>query len=261
MAINRERKPTSPDLDIFGDDEEAGTNEEREADSNSMDIFGESAEEAKAEGEDEEASKKEDAEEGSEEVAAEGEPDWASIFGDEPETEEKAEGTEGNETDGESQIDPEIENLLKEVEDTQDKDDRDDIITELRKKLVDQQVEIDSLSRHKQVLNDKLMASSASDTELGIYKETISKLESNPRLRALVRYASSSDEGQKNKFVTILGDLLEEATGQDVSSLLDKSRGDKAKAALGGKSSAAPAGKSSDEEEPMDYEESITSLF
>ena len=54
--------------------------------------------------------------------------------------------------------------------------------------------------------------------------------------------------------------MVEKLTGQDIAGLLDKSRTDKAKAALGASPSAAPAGKE-EEEKPMDYEESISRLW
>lgn len=257
MADIRERKIASPDLDIFGDDVENEEATDREADANSMDIFGEDAEEAKAEGE---AAADASAGEAGE---AEGEgPDWDSIFGasDEVETKEE-EAAEGNEAEGGEKLDPELEALLKDVSNAEEKDERDDVIADLRQKLVDKQIENDALTRHKEVLNEKLMNSSTSDTELGLYRETIAKLEENPKLRALVKFFGSEDEKAKGRVTTVLADLLETVTGQDVSGLLDKSRTDKTKAALGAQSSASPAGKSKDSDEPMDYEESVSALW
>ena len=174
---------------------------------------------------------------------------------------EEGEGTEGKEVEGDEQLDEEIDELLTKAGEEDDKDERDDIISQLRQKLVDQQVEIDSLSRHRDVLNEKLMSSSSADTELGMYKDVISRLESNPKLRALVRYSEMKDEAQKNRAVTILADLLEEATGQDVSSLLDKSRSDKAKAALGAAPSPGSPGKGEKEDKNLDYESSTSQLW
>lgn len=250
----------SPDLDIFGSEEET-SEADRAADENSMDIFGEDAEEAKAEAE-AEGESEESGEEKSETAEGEdGELDWTSIFGEDSSEGETADKENKEDEGKDSELDPEIESLLTEASGADDVDERDSIIDELRQKLVDQQVEIDALTRHKQVLNDKLMASSASDTELGMYKETISQLESNPKLRALVRYVVKTDDTSKNRAIGILADMLEDLTGQDISSTLEKSRNDKAKAALGGTPSAAPSGKSEEEEGPMDYEESISSLF
>ena len=256
MAVTRERKVASPDLDLFGDDtEETSADAERDGDSKSMDIFGEDAaaeadkSEAEAEGAKPEA-------ETAGEATAEGEPDWASIFGE-------AEATEGKEATpeaGDETLDPEIDELLKQAEEAEEKDERDDVISTLRQKLVDQQVELDASNRQKEILNEKLMASAANDTELGMYKDVITKLDNSPKLRALVRYSDASEESAKNRAINILAEMLEDMTGQDVSSLLDKTRADKAKAALGGNSSAAPSAKP-EEEKDMDYEESVSSLW
>lgn len=259
MAGSRERKVASPDLDIFGDDAGEVSEEARETDAKTMDIFGEDAEE--------EASKAEDSKEGEGEAASadgEGEPDWASIFGGSSEA--STEGEEGKEgeavvAEGDETLDPEIDDLLKQAEAAEEKDERDDVISELRKRLVDQQVELDAASRQKDILNEKLMASAASDTELGMYKDVIGKLESNPKLRALVRYADSSEEPSKNRAINILAEMLEDMTGQDISTLLDKTRTDKAKAALGSQGSATQASTKKDEEKDMDYDESVSSLW
>ena len=123
------------------------------------------------------------------------------------------------------------------------------------------QIELDAATRQKQILNEKLMDSTASDTEYGMHKDTISKLESNPKLRALVRFMGDSSDTSKSRSITILSDLIEDLTGQDISTLLDKTRAEKTKAALGGNSSAGESNKSDKADANMDYDESVSSLW
>lgn len=96
MAIARERKVASPDLDIFGNDEAENLDNQAEGDSKSMDIFGneDTAEEAG------ETSTEESSEDKSTETGTtEGEPDWASIFGEDTESETEADADKETESE------------------------------------------------------------------------------------------------------------------------------------------------------------------
>jgi len=245
----RERKILSPDLDIFGDENESVTGtdwEEREMED--LDIFGglwDQPTDAKDETSTEDSTE-------TDATTSEGDTKTET---NEWEDEEK--------TDEELKLDKLFDDAEAEAKQTWNVD-LQNMIDELRNQLTDTLADNKIKDKQLEVLNEKLMGKTWEDTWMSMYKWLIDKLEANPKILMLAKFWWDVENPKiKQKMVNILADSLYELTGQDVSDLIDQSQADKIVAATGWSSSSeSPSFKEKKEDtENMDYEQSINDLF
>lgn len=229
------------DLDIFWDDlpeSEEGTTES--ADDASMDIFWWAL--------DEEETSTPDAEE------------EAVVEETTEEPTEEEETTEGNE----EELDVDLEKLFEEIENAASDDSETlQLVDELRKEVADLSTQNAILQKKNDSLNEKLMEQVWTDSNMWMYKWVIDKLEENPKLMVLVKNFGNTDDKIKQRLTWIVSDIIFDLTWQDISEMLDQAQSTKITSLMGAwwKEAPAPVKESKEKEEPMDYEESISSLF
>jgi hypothetical protein len=217
--MERVKKALAPDLDIFNQAEEAGEGEKPTgengdaqpggAQSNGESIFAgnpDFEEKAKPADEKKEDPKPEDAK------APEGEEKKTA-----PEAEKK-EDTKAEE------LDPELAKLFEDLEKAADKNGNDSkfmkMLEEAQSAAVEDKLTIAQLSKKNEILERRLMESSGSDAEAAPYRKLIEKVDSEPRLNAVVRLWGEDNDRAKARLTSLLAELVKDVTGEDVSDLL-----------------------------------------
>ena len=261
----RARNTISADLDIFGDSTGDVTNE------GTFDIFGD---ESPVEGEDSISEEDkalvdnlfgEEANNDTSNSEATSTTEWDNATDDVADANADTSSSEtngdanGDETD--ESLTPELDELLTEIKDSTDDSEKDTLVNELRDKLITAQTEASLKDKQIQVLNEKLMESAGSSSEYEIARPVLDKVNSNPKLKALIRLAGATEDTQKNKYVELLSSLVYDATGEDISELIENSAKSKISGALGTGSNSAPNIDEEKEEKPMDFEESTSRLW
>lgn len=231
---------SASDLDIFGSDASGETAEEEGDESiinNGKDDDGE-------------ADKKDVAEDKKEEPKGADE-----VKNSESKPEDKPEPANGAEEPAEVK-DPEIAKLFEKIEDEAMKDLKASkqneelmkLVNELQSKLADKELEASSHKTRADKYQEKLMSSSDSENEWKLYEPQVRKLESNPKLMALVKLWGSDNEKAKDRLVKTASDIFEELTGEDPTSVLDDRRKAAVAAMTKKPSPSAPAGRGGAEE-------------
>lgn len=237
---------------------------------------------------------------GAGDVAGDGTDDWTDMFGlDESESNTESssedasdenkevtdvgEWTEGSDsssdstewdgsdatgkTDDVDPVDAEMESLFKQLEDEASSDNpeqnvMDDIINELRMKSAEDATQIAFLTKKNESLENRLLEFASKDTDQVMNQPLITKVEADPKLRAIIHLSWNQDEAAKQKLSTLLGQMYSELTGVDVSSLAEESQNSKMAAALGAnKNSGWYIDGNPRESIPVSYEESISELW
>ena len=109
----------------------------------------------------------------------------------------------------------------------------DEIIDELRMSAAQKDTEISFLRKQLETLQNRVMESASRETDQALNQPLITKVEADPKLRAIIHLSGGADEGQKQKLARILSEYYAELTGTDLSSLLENQQNDKVMAALG----------------------------
>lgn len=169
--------------------------------------------------------------------------------------------TDKTSTEETEELAPDIENLLEEIKDSTDNDEKDTLVEQLRSKLIESETSLMLAQKQNQVLNERLLEQTGSSSEYEIARPVLDKINANPKLKAVIRLAWANDDIQKQKLADILSSLLYDVTGEDVSELIENSMKSKIQGALGTGSNSNASIKEEEEEKPMDFEESVTRLF
>lgn len=170
-------------------------------------------------------------------------------------------------TAGADPVDAEMEALFKQLEseagsENPEQNVMDDIINELRMKSAEDATQIAFLSKQNESLQNRLLESASKDTDHVLNQPLISKVEADPKLRAIIHLSGNQDEAAKQKYARLLGDMYSELTGVDITSLAEESQNSKMAAALGaGKSGWAQVDGNPRESIPVSYEESTNELW
>lgn len=173
--------------------------------------------------------------------------------------------TEG--TDGTDPVDAEMEALFKQLEseaasENPESNVMDDIINELRMKSAEDSTQMAFLTKQNESLQNRLLEYASKDTDQVMNQPLISKVEADPKLRAIIHLTGNQDEAAKQKLARLLGDTYSELTGIDITSLAEESQNSKMAAALGaGKSGWAQVDGNPRESIPVSYEESTNNLW
>ena len=164
-------------------------------------------------------------------------------------------------------LDAEMETLFKQLEteassDNPEQNVMDDIINELRMTAAQRDTEISFLKKQVETLQNRVLESASRETDQAINQPLISKVEADPRLRAIVHLSWNQDEAARQKQAKILWDMYSELTGIDVASLAEESQNSKMTAALGaGKGSSWSIDVQNRESIPVSYEQSTSDLW
>ena len=173
-------------------------------------------------------------------------------------------GTDANAADP---VDAEMEALFKQLESEANSENpeqnvMDDIINELRMKSAEDAVQLAFYAKQNESLQNRLLESASKDTDQVLNQPLISKVEADPKLRAIIHLSGNQDEAAKQKYARLLGDMYSELTGIDITSLAEESQNNKMAAALGaGKSSGAQVNADNRESINVSYEESTNELW
>ncbi len=180
---------------------------------------------------------------------------------------EGSEATPAEGTEGADPVDAEMEALLKQLEseaasENPEQNVMDDIINELRMKSAEDATQMAFLSKQNESLQNRLLEYASKDTDQVMNQPLISKVEADPKLRAIIHLSGNQDEAAKQKYARLLGDMYAELTGIDITSLAEESQNSKMAAALGaGKSSGSQIDGNPRESIPVSYEESTNDLW
>lgn len=178
-----------------------------------------------------------------------------------------ADADAGTDANADDPVDAEMEALFKQLEseagsENPEQDVMDDIINELRMKSAEDTTQIAFLSKQNESLQNRLLESASKDTDQVLNQPLISKVEADPKLRAIIHLSGNQDEAAKQKYARLLGDMYSELTGIDITSLAEESQNNKMAAALGaGKSSGAQVNADNRESINVSYEESTNELW
>lgn len=237
-------------MDMFNDKEDAST-EETPKDSTGW--------EDNTKAETPEAESKEKAEDNTEDKAWE-DKEW--------------EGTSTSDDDLDAEInkllwlDKEIADKADQVKEQADKENVSaeflKLIDELQDQLSDQQLANTALQKKNDILSDKYMGAVWDYEGMAMSKDIIDKIDQNPKLKILVKYYGNDNPTMKTKITSILSDLVQEITWEDISELISKAEKSKVAAALWTPSwnySPSSPTKPVEEEKDMSYEDSIDKLF
>lgn len=229
---------SASDLDIFGSDASEET-PEGEGDESIFNGKEKDGEEVKEDAENKDESGKDEPEkpEGAkpEEDAGKDKPEDGAGKGDEPE----------------ALKDPELEKLFQKIEDEATKDFKSarqneelmKLVNELQSKLAEKEFEATSHKTRADKFQEKLMSSSDSENEWKLYEPQVRKLESNPKLMAMVKLWGSDNEKAKDRLVKTAAEIFEELTGEDPMSVLDERRKASVVALTRKSSPSAPSGR------------------
>lgn len=154
---------------------------------------------------------------------------------EETKPDEKPEGEENEKGESDEDIEKWLDDLLKsqwevdsKVDEVMDaaQDGWDEsmvkLVSELQWLIVEKNMVIEELTKQVEVSQNRYLTKFWENEELSIYKQEIEKLQSNPRLMALVKYSDTDNEKIKPKLISILSDMIYKLTWQDVTDLLDK---------------------------------------
>ncbi len=127
---------------------------------------------------------------------------------------EGTETTEGSETSSDTTtddaaLDEEMQRLFKELEDeagseNPDQNVMDDILNEMRIKSAQDETEKAFLRKQNETLQNRLLEYASKDVDQGVNQPLISKVDSDPKLRALIHLSGNQDEAAKQKLTRIL---------------------------------------------------------
>lgn len=177
----------------------------------------------------------------------------------------------------ESELDKFINDLLASQAETDDKvqeivekaDESNDpqlikLVDELQTMLAESKLEIEELKKDKEITLNKYLTKYWEDSDLSLYKPEVDTLESNPKLRALIKFRNSDNEKVKTKVDNIVMDLIYDRLWVDVSELLDKQNKEATSSILNTPASDAPMISEMakpEKEDDMNYEQSTNDLF
>lgn len=134
---------------------------------------------------------------------------------EETSSESSTEDEFANEDD--SALDEEMNRLFKELEDESSSENPDenvmnDIINEMRIKAAQDETEKAFLRKQNETLQNRLLEHASKEADQGVNQPLIDKVDTNPKLRALVHLTGAADEASKGKLARILGDMYSEIT-------------------------------------------------
>ena len=257
------------DLDIFGDSGETGNSDigvdnifgwDDSADDSAdtwTDMFNEEEGTEGTETSNEESSESADTQNSENESGTEGTDADAATGSDT--------SSEVNEDD--AALDEEMQRLFKELEDeagseNPDQNVMDDILNEMRIKSAQDETEKAFLRKQNETLQNRLLEYASKDVDQGVNQPLISKVDSDPKLRALIHLTGNQDEAAKQKLARILGDMYSEVTWVDIASIMEESQNSKMSAVLGGGSrGGSEISATRDDSNPTSYDDSISKLW
>ncbi len=160
----------------------------------------------------------------------------------------------------------ELEDKAQEVKDAAENSDDPQLIKlvdELQTMLAEKNIEIEELKKTNEVTLNKYLNKYWEDSDMSLYKPEVDMLESNPKLRALVKFRGSDNDKIKTKVDNIVMDLIYDRLWIDVSELLEKKDKDNVSSVLNTPSSDAPLMPELKEEEDkeLNYEQSTNDIF
>lgn len=177
----------------------------------------------------------------------------------------------------ESELDKFINDLLASQAETDDKvqeivekaDESNDpqlikLVDELQTMLAEKWLEIEELKKTNEVTLNKYLNKYWEDSDLSLYKSEVDTLESNPKLRALIKFRNSDNEKVKTKVDNIAMDLIYDRLWIDVSELIDAQWKAATSSILSTPPSDAPMITEMikpEKEEDFNYEQSTNDLF
>lgn len=121
----------------------------------------------------------------------------------------------------------EVDNKVEDIKDEAASTWNDELlwmIDELQTLLAEKNQTIEELTRKNDITSSRLMDKYWDAENYSFYKWTIDKLESNPKLNALVKYYDSDNESMKSRVVSILSDMISEKTWVDVNDAINNSQ-------------------------------------
>lgn len=137
------------------------------------------------------------------------------------------------------------------------------LVDELQTMIAEKNIEIEELKKTNEVTLNKYLNKYWEDSDLSLYKQEVDTLDSNPKLRALIKFRWSDNDKVKTKVDNIVMDLIYDRLWVDVSELLEQKDKAATSSVLGTPESDAPLMPEIKEPEDKDmtYEESINNLF
>lgn len=147
--------------------------------------------------------------ESTEEASEAGEEEMLEEATDASEVEAEMEETPEADAEDYGAVDAEVLRLLEELETENssadpDEDVMEDILNDMRMKVAESATETAFVKKQNESLQQRLMEYASKDIDQGVNQPLISKVEADPKLRALIHLSGNTDDASKEKFTRIM---------------------------------------------------------